>query len=60
MKQALIYPSTGDRFVYRGGAEKTKTLIANQGIGKMADKPHVLKLFEIWTREKWQETSTAR
>lgn len=50
MKQALIYPSTtGERFVYRGGDNKTKCLIAQMdgSIGRMADKPRVLTLYEI-------------
>ena len=50
MKQALIYPSTtGERFVYRGGNNKTKCLIAQMdgSIGRMADKPRVLTLYEI-------------
>jgi hypothetical protein len=48
MKQALIYPTTtGERFVYREGGGKTKTLICGQNIGRMADKPCILKLYEL-------------
>lgn len=48
MKQAFVYYSlSGERFVYRGGQEKTKTLIAVQGIGgSAADKPTILTLYE--------------
>lgn len=47
MKQALIYLSiTGERFVYRGGYEKTKCLICSQSLGRCADKPTILYLYE--------------
>lgn len=48
MKRAIIYPSTtGERFEYRGGGGKTKCLICGQNIGRQADKPMVLQMFEL-------------
>ena len=48
MKQAFVYYSlSGERFVYRGGQEKTKTLVATHNIGgRAADKPTILTLYE--------------
>lgn len=52
MKQALVYPSTGERFVYRRMGEKTKCLIATFQIGKFADIPTILTLHDTMDKQQ--------
>lgn len=47
MHKTIVYLSTtGERFQVRGLGEKTKGFVAIQNIGRFADKPSVMIMFE--------------